>query len=89
MTIIISSILILAVIWLVIKFYPKNLSQQNQKSGFNPKPIPESTHVIPSSPEILTQKIEKSEDIFPEQPPKKRKYNKKKGPKKMEAKKAH
>jgi hypothetical protein len=59
----------------------KNLSQQNQQSCFNPKQIRESTHVIPDSQKTLTQKTEKPEDIFSEQTPKKRKYNKKKGPK--------
>jgi len=88
MTIIISSILILAVIWLVIKFYPKNLSQQNQQSGFNPKSIPETTHVNTQAPEILVPKTQKEEFIVKSET-KKRKYNKKKGPKKMDAKKAH
>ena len=55
---------------------------------FDSKPIPESTHVTPSTIETLSPKVKEQKDSFSEEPPKKRKYNKKKGPKKMDAKKA-
>ena len=83
MSIVIAFTIVVLVSLLIAKYYLKKPST----TGFAPKSIPESTRVIPSTHEILTPTIKKEETFFKEQP-KKRKYNKKKSPKKMEAKKA-
>jgi hypothetical protein len=83
MSIVIAFTIVVLVSLLIAKYYPKKPST----TGFSPKPIPESTSVIPPTHEILTSTTKKEETFFKE-PPKKRKYNKKKGPKKMDAKKA-
>jgi hypothetical protein len=84
MSIVIAFTIVVLVSLLIAKYYPKKSST----TGFAPKPIPESTRVIPPTPEILTPTIKKEEETFFKELPKKRKYNKKKDSKKMDAKKA-
>ena len=61
MSIVIALIIVLVVAGLVVKFYPKPKTTQVEEQPtweFSPKPIPESTHVIPPTPETLTPKSE-------------------------------
>ena len=92
MSIVIALIIVAVVSLLIAKYYPKpkNVQVEEQPTWeFLPKPIPESTHVNPPTPETLTPKKEVITKSVVEIPTMAAKPKKKPQPKKKPAKKVN